>query len=368
VGGTIGNLTACGCQNGGMSWEEAAIESGNGPTWSGTPTWILHSNSTNGLSLAAAIRDLTLPRTEIWRNLAAGIAVESGVALDNVEFNGGIWLGNGPGTGGEEPTGLWVAGNNAINDLRFRSLAIAADSTFVSNWGMLFDKGRIVASNLQWIDCLFSQTSGTRRQTAVADIGCIADVAPGSMCVQGIATNCSFNSAGTPISFYYAAGVTPTRNSKYSAIRCPKFGQVATAHRTYTARGTFLIETGTVDVTPALQILPLEGAAVPIDSHAFQPGWGFCVPVLSGQTVTVSVKVQKSAGYNGSTEPQLVLLTNPQIGIAVDAVIDTLSVGAGSWETLTGTTAAAAADGVMEFVVRSYGTAGSVYLDSWSAS
>ena len=371
VGGTIGNLTICGCTGGGVNWNEATIEGGNGPTFSGTPTWVIHSNGpTNGagaFSIDSHTRDITFPRMEVWRNGPRGMNVAAGIALDNVEFDGGFWIGNGPGLG-EEPTGIRFAGQNPVNDVRFRTLAIASDSTFASHWGCLFDRGLTVAANIRWIDCVFSENAGTRRPVTVADIGCIADVAPGSMCVQGIATNCTFNSSGTPISFYYAAGPAPSRNSKYSAIRCPIFGGVATEHRTYTARGTFLINAVVFDVTPSLEIQPLEGAAVPIDSHAFQPGWGFLVPVLSGQTVTVSVKVQKSAGYNGATEPQLVLLANPQIGIAADAVIDTLSVGSGSFETLTGTTAAAAADGVMEFVVRAYGTAGSVYVDTWGAA
>ena len=371
VGGTIGNLSISGAGGAGsfagLAWLEAAVESANGPTQPIAGTWRFHSNGGSGFRIGASTRDITFPRTEVWHNAIRGLRVESGIHMENVEFDGGFWLGNGAGAG-EEPTGILFSEMNPLNDVRFRAIDIAADTLKSSHWGVLFDHGGIVASNIQFIDCNFSQTSGTRRQVSVADIGCIADVAPGGMCVQGIATNCTFNSSGVPVSFYYAPGVTPTRDSKYSHVRIPMFGGVATAHRTYSARGTFLINTSVFDVTPSLEIQPIEGAAVPVDSNAFQPGWGFLVPVLSGQTVTVSVKVQKSAGYNGSTEPQLVLLANPQIGIASDAVIDTLSIGSGSFETLTGVTAAASADGVMEFIVRCYGTAGSIYVDTWSAA
>ena len=62
------------------------------------------------------------------------------------------------------------------------------------------------------------------------------------------------------------------------------------------------------------------------------------------------------------------LLQNTQIGIAADTVIDTHTAGSGTWQTLTGTTAAATANGVMEFIVRVYGTAGDVFVDTWTAS
>lgn len=372
VGGSIGNLTVCGCAGGGITWTEAAVESGNGPTFVSNPTWTSHSNGSSGGSGGFSIistahqRNITFPTLNIWRNFPRGIGVLAGCAMDNVEFTG-TCLGNGPGTG-EEPTGFWFGGGNPLNDVRFRSMTIASDSTYTSHWGILFDQRQTVANNIQFIDCVFSQTSGTRRQTSVADIGCIADVAPGTMCVNGVASNCSFNSAGTPISFYYASGPTPSRNSKYSGIRCPMFGQVAGVHRTYTPRGTFLIEQSVVDVAPSLQIQPLEGLATPIDSNAFQAGWGFLVPVLSGQTVTVSVLVEINGSYNGSTNPQLVVLANEQLGFAADAVLATHSGSSGSFQLLSGTTAAAGADGVMEFVVRSYGTAGAVYLDTWKAA
>lgn len=367
-GGTIGNLWISGVSQVAISIEQDVVEGGNGPTFSGSPTWAVHSNN-SAIAASNSIRDVTFPRTDVWRNVRAwSFGSAAGLWLDNVEFNGGFWLGNGPGGSGEEAAGMWFNGMCGLNDVRWRAIDIAADSSFASNWGILFDKGRLVASNLQFIDCNFSQTSGTRRQTTQADLAFIADVAPGRMSALGLATNCSFNSAGTPVSFYYAAGPTPSRNSKYSCIRCPKWGGDAAVHRTYTPRATLLINTAVFDVTPSLEIQPLEGAAVPFDSNCYQVGWGFCVPVLSGATVTISVKVRKSAGYNGSTEPQLVLLANAQLGIASDTVVDTLSVGADTWETLTGTTAAAAADGVMEFVVRTYGTAGSVYVDTWTAA
>lgn len=365
-GGTIGNLSVSGCFTDAIYVTEATNEGTNGPTFPANTTWAVHSNNGCGIRFNNHFRNITFPTTQVWRNVNRGIWLSSTFYFDNIEFNGGFWLGNGPGTGTEEPQ-FWIQGTNPVNDLRFRNLIIGSDSSFISHWGVLFDQGRISAQNIQWFDCTFSDSTGIRRPVTVADIGCIADTTPGTTCVTGIAMNCSFGSSGVPVSFFYAAGTSPTVNSKYSAIRCPMFGKSATAHRTYTPRGTFLIEQVTVDVAPSLQIQPLGGLAVPVDSNVFQPGWGFLVPVKSGQTVTVSVKVQTNAGYNGSTQPQLVQLANEQVGVTVDTVLATMPAGSGVWNTLTATTAVATADGVIEFVVRVYGNTGAAFVDTWTA-
>jgi len=365
-GGSIGSLTISGCSGsvvGVISINESVVESANGPTLSGT--WVAHSNAGWPIDILVSLRDVTFPRTEFWRHLTRGVNVEVGIGLDNVEFNGGFWLANGPS--GEEPCGIRFARGNPLNDVRFRDLDIASDSSVTIHWGCLFDKNQIVASNLQWINCRFSQNTGTRRPVTVADIGFAADVAPGTICATGVAINCSFGSSGTPISFYYASGPTPSRCSKYSAIRCPMYGQSATAHRTYTPRATLAIETGTVDVTPGLKISPLEGTTTSFDSNCYQPGWGFLVPVVSGASATVSVKVQIDASYNGATMPQLVVLRNDQVGITADTVLATHPGGSGTFQTLSAATPVATADGAFELVVRVYGTAGNVFVDTWAA-
>jgi hypothetical protein len=67
-------------------------------------------------------------------------------------------------------------------------------------------------------------------------------------------------------------------------------------------------------------------------------------------------------------QPRLVLLANPAIGILVDTVLYTMTVGSATWEAFTFATAAATAAGVMEFVVEVTGTAGNAYVAEWTMS
>lgn len=96
------------------------------------------------------------------------------------------------------------------------------------------------------------------------------------------------------------------------------------------------------------------------------------VAVASGQTVDISVYVRESVvgdgtDYNGA-RARLMLRKNIAMGIANDTVIDTATVTSeGAFEQLTGTTSAAARDGVLEFYVDCDGTTGWVNVDDWSA-
>jgi hypothetical protein len=91
------------------------------------------------------------------------------------------------------------------------------------------------------------------------------------------------------------------------------------------------------------------------------------VPIANGQLATISVKVQKDGSYNGNA-PRLIQKANPAIGVNSDAVLATHSAGSGSFQTLSGATAAATDDGVIECVVDCDGTAGNVYVDTWTAA
>jgi hypothetical protein len=101
----------------------------------------------------------------------------------------------------------------------------------------------------------------------------------------------------------------------------------------------------------------------------------FKVNVADSQTCTPSVYVRESVvgdGYDYSgNRIRLILKQNDALGITADTVIDTATVASeGAFELLTGTTAAATDDGVMEFVVDcDYGTANSwINVDDFSAT
>lgn len=93
----------------------------------------------------------------------------------------------------------------------------------------------------------------------------------------------------------------------------------------------------------------------------------FSVAVASGNTSTPSVWVRKSVvgdgtAYNGA-QPRLMVKANPTAGILSDTVLDTAAAAAGSWEELTGTTAAVSENTVLEFFVDCDGTQGWINVD-----
>lgn len=110
--------------------------------------------------------------------------------------------------------------------------------------------------------------------------------------------------------------------------------------------------------SPSIRITP-KSATIEANTKTFT----FKVPVNSGQTCTPSVYVRESvagdgADYNGNPV-KLYLKSNVNIGITTDTLIDTATgASVGAWEELTGTTAAASNDGVMEFYLTCNGTAG----------
>jgi hypothetical protein len=371
LGGTIGNLWIVG-NGGGLVWNAAAkLNDGTGaPTFPANTVWTFHSNDGGAgatcFDISATITDITFPFFDCWRNnTGAPIQLNQNEFMSGVVFTGNFFA-NGV-TGTEEPCCFIAARSNGMGDITFLDCNISGDTTFQANWGCLFDGFNVFAPEIRWTNCKFSENTGTRRPLLVADIGVIPDIDSGGMLLQGIAENCSFG-APEPIKWFLAAGPAPRLANKYSYILCPRYGQNNAIHRTYTPNGIFIIDTTTFDVTPSQNIKPIAGTTVPCDSNAFRRNTGFMVAVNSGATCTPSVKVQIDASYNGATDPELVVLKNEAAGITADTVLDTHSGGTGSFETLTGATAAVAADCILEFVVRVYGTAGNAWVDTWSVS
>lgn len=369
IGGTIGNLWVISC-NGGIVWGQAKLNAGTGgPTFPSSPTWTMHSNGTGTsdrcIGFTASTADITFPRFVFWRNNSDSIELDQNIALFNVEFTGNFF-GNGV-SAAEQPCCFIANRTNPIADLRFVSCNISGDSLYQANWGILFDAFNTSASEVYFDSCVFSENTGTRKPLLVADIGAIPDLESGSMQLQGIAENCTFG-APESIKFYYATGPAPRLASKYSYILCPRYNQTNALHRTYTPYGTIIIDTSIFDATPSQNIKPIGGLALGIDSNAFRRNTGFMVAVNSAGTVTPSVKVYIDGTYNGSTKPQLVVLKNRAAGITSDTVLATHTGATGSFQTLSGTTAAVSADCILEFVVRCYGTAGNAYVDTWSTA
>jgi hypothetical protein len=371
IGGTIGNLWFSN-NNNCIVWSESKDNAGtNGPTFPVNTVWTFHSNGGGAthrvLGFDTNVQDLTFPRFEMWRNNSDPIELDAGQGMFNVEFTGDFF-GNGV-SGTEEPCCFIAARQNGMSNVRFISCNISGDTLFQSNWGILLDGHNISASDLYLENCVFSENTGTRRPLLVADIGLIPDVESGGMYMSGIAENCIFG-APESIKYYLSTGPAPHLAQKQSYMLCPRYNQTAGLHRVYTPYATHIIDTTTFDVTPSQNIKPIATGSTGFfsDSNAGRRNCGFMVAVNSGATVTPSVKVQIDGSYNGSTMPQLVVLKNRAAGINADTVLDTHAGGTGSFETLTGVTAAVAADCILEFVVRVYGNAGNVWVDTWSVA
>jgi hypothetical protein len=107
-----------------------------------------------------------------------------------------------------------------------------------------------------------------------------------------------------------------------------------------------------------------------VSSVITHPGSGFKKVIASGGTLAASIYVRKSvagdgAAYNGN-QPRLIVRKNVSAGITVDTVLATASAAAGTWEQLSGTTAAVTDDAVLEFYVDCDGTTGWVNIDDFA--
>jgi hypothetical protein len=141
-------------------------------------------------------------------------------------------------------------------------------------------------------------------------------------------------------------------------------------HRTWKRFGNVTLDTAIFNTaTPSERLLP--GPDVLLIQGKLESGKKQTV-CAQGGTVTVGVYVRKStagdgAAYTGN-QPRLILKRNTAMGIAADTLLDTMTVGTGSWEQLTGTTPAALDNGVFEFVVDCDGdNTGWINVDDWSA-
>lgn len=219
-------------------------------------------------------------------------------------------------------------------------------------YGVLFSGNvRSTFADIVFENCDIGVANGLFTTNATADIG-----VTGTTFVQATFHHCRLGSA--------------TKFTAQSALHGGSFvafqGQTLADSKVWVREGTISYETGTVDVSPGLKLEPrLTGKK--LDSGGCIRSRGFRRYVQNGQVCTPSIKVRKNGAYNGAA-PRLVLKANPAVGIDSDTALDTLSVGADTWETLTAACPAVDADGVLEFVVDCDGTAGAVFVDTFTAA
>jgi hypothetical protein len=161
--------------------------------------------------------------------------------------------------------------------------------------------------------------------------------------------------------------LTQANMSVTSIVSSQKNDQTAGQHKSWKKYGTLQTETGTVHApgTISLKMTPNNASNKLQSSGIFG---GFKRTVANGQTCTPSIYVYEDATYNGA-RARLIVLRNDALGITADTVLDTATAASdAAWEELTGTTAAVTDSGTLEFIIDCDGTAGNLFVGSYSAT
>lgn len=258
-------------------------------------------------------------------------------------------------------TGMRAFGNTTQNvqlvgslvECIFRDAVIAGDTNAATGTGVVTTNTGGV-QRIRWDNCVFGGSGGTLTTHSTADVN-----GTGGCLLEWTFLDCEFLSTTEIASGLTAAGGANARRGSFLAFS-KKDGTAATHETIYPQLGTISRDSSVFNTDAPSEKLTPTSATIALRSTPVR------VPVNSGNTVTIAVAVRKDGSYNGSVEPKLYVRANPALGIDSDTLLDTLTASANTWETLGGTTAAAAADGVVEFYVEVFGTAGNVYVDDWS--
>ena len=258
-----------------------------------------------------------------------------------------------------EMTNLECFGNtNNINygasgaALLVKNSKIGSDTTFTSSNGLRINNTYGV--NAAFISCDFSPSSGIYAANTVdIDIPSTSYSRP-----QITLVNTRLGST-TEVN-------TPANLGTNGFIKSSKHDQTEGAFKSWFQGGIVERDTTIYNTASPSERLTPSSASIKLQSGSR------LVAVDDLGTVTINAYVRKSAtgdgaDYNGS-QPRLILKANPACGITTDTVLDTATVSNGTWEQLTGTTAAVDADGALEFVVDCDGTVGWVNVDDWSVT
>jgi hypothetical protein len=244
--------------------------------------------------------------------------------------------------------------NSSAYDLRLVSCSLNGDTSFSTTNGIGFATDDMRA-RITLVNCSFSQVSGIKTAHTY-DIAFNAN-AGDRQAAWVYAYNCLFGAA------YILSNMANLNRAfgMWSGLYSMKHNQTAGDHRRYLPMGTAQTETAIYRSAPPSERLSPASAGIKLESGGYRRA------VSSGQALNVQVWVRKDASYNGA-DPRLRVRANLAIGISDDSTLATFSGAADAWVLLSATSPTATGDdGVMEFYVDCDGTAGSVYVDDWSA-
>jgi hypothetical protein len=319
-----------------------------------------HSTPVNvaALSLAATSQlNCDVRTSRFWRNGNTGFGAAtvgfnmSGGAAGLVTFEDCQFVGNacsmGCGTSGLGGYGIVVRVIDCDfeHEIGFTGSTQMTFSTQISAW-------------LEFHRCRLSQ-AGPVPATDIGANGSPMGVRGGG----GFLFNHTLFGAATP----FATSFRPVSgggsglyygNARFSFMR---EGGIANAHTSQFGNGIVDYQVAVFNTAAPCEELQ------PVGATTFWPLLSAEVfkPVATGQSVTFTVYLRKSAAYTG-TAPRVRVLANGNSGW--NDTLATMTVGADTWEPVTVTVGPADDNGVAVARVECDGSAGSVYVDDWSAT
>lgn len=303
----------------------------------------IHSNAGNGVIISGlSLKDSTFDTCTFWRNGNSGVWLSNSSAITTVAFKSCIFFGNA--TSGIQAginSGSGMAGLIACYNCTFDG-----GTTLTQPRGMHFS-GFSPVPDLLLDGCTFGATN----THSTADIS-------NTSLMRITERNCLLASATE----YLSSGSALT---VWGYIRQQKHDQTTGNHQTQFREGTVSIDTTIYDTTPSQRLAPNSNS----NSVAKLKSAPIRIPIASGQTCQISVKVRTSvvgdgAAYNGN-RARLMLEINGALGVTADTVAATATVASdGAFETLTYTTPSAGENGVWTFYVDCDGTAGWINVDT----
>jgi hypothetical protein len=296
------------------------------------------------VSLFGTIANLT-----VWRNAQTGVIIES---CNELKLTNLVAFGN-------TTANMYQSSSNfGLFNCVIIGMVSNSDTSFSTGNAIRFyasSGGTVILE-----DCDFSTASGIKTAHSEADVYFASPNSSVQMQLRntkmGAATEVANQSNLAPGGY----------------ISSQKHDQTVGLHKTWMYSGTLTIDTTLFNTaSPSARMTPTS-ASLKMASAPIYSGRGFKKKVASGATCAASIYVRKSAtgsgdatSYNGN-QPQLIVRRNTAAGISADTVLDTAAAAAGSWEQLTGTTAAVTDDAVLEFVVDCDGTVGFVNIDDFT--
>lgn len=293
---------------------------------------IFHTNAAAGLTLGSSLSG-TLTNGKHWRNGGSfGGPMTFSTYNFDCTFKGWTLFGN-------------FTYNCAMGEgrVRFINCTFNSDSTFTTSYGIT-----TIQTNSSYIvefdSCQFSN---------------VVAHANNDLTWQGLALITARNTTFGAATPFFIAG------NYGSYAKEEKAGGVSGTNKTSFVNGVVSRDATIYDTVPSQR---LTGNTTATNAFRLRSG-PIRVPVASGQTVTINVKVRQSVvgdgtAYTGSF-PRLILEVNGALGVTDDTVGATASAaGQGAWETLTYTSPTASEDGVFTFYVDCTGAVGWVNVDT----